>query len=102
MTNFTELAWKKIDYIYNSILKMQFIQELENGSLATEKFKHYIIQDAIYLGEYSRTLALISAKAPTSQLQLQFLRYAQDAIAQRQPLADRSGKSITRRLFHSI
>ena len=32
------------------------------------------------MGEFSRTLAIISAKAPTPKLQLQFARNAQDAI----------------------
>ena len=59
---------------------MEFIRELEEGSLKPKLFQHYIIQDAIYLGEFSRTLAIISAKAPTSELQLQFTRNAQDAI----------------------
>ena len=80
MTNFAELAWERTDHIYNSILKMQFIQELENGSLNPEIFKHYIVQDAVYLGEFARTLSLISAKAPTAELQLQFACHSQDAL----------------------
>lgn len=78
---FTTQAWKSIDRIYNSILQMEFIQELKQGSLSQEIFQHYIIQDGIYLGEFSRALAIISAKAPTPELQLQFARNASDAIA---------------------
>jgi thiaminase (transcriptional activator TenA) len=78
---FTTQAWKSIDQIYNSILQMEFIQELKQGSLSQEIFQHYIIQDGIYLGEFSRALAIISAKAPTPELQLQFARNASDAIA---------------------
>ncbi|MEL6442322.1 MAG: thiaminase II [Cyanobacteria bacterium J06621_8] len=78
---FTNQAWQSIAEIYDAILKMQFIQELEQGSLNQKIFQHYIIQDGIYLGEFARALAIISAKAPTPQLQLQFSRYAQDAIA---------------------
>jgi thiaminase/transcriptional activator TenA len=78
---FTIQAWKSIDEIYSSILQMEFIQELKQGSLSKEIFQHYIIQDGIYLGEFSRALAIISAKAPSSELQLQFSRNASEAIA---------------------
>lgn len=78
---FTTQAWNNIDKIYNSILQMEFIQELKQGSLSQEIFQHYIIQDGIYLGEFSRALAIISAKAPTPDLQLQFARNASEAIA---------------------
>lgn len=78
--NFADCAWENINNIYNSILTMDFIRELKEGSLSQNIFQHYIIQDAIYLGEFSRTLAIIAAKAPTPELQLQFIRNAQDAI----------------------
>ena len=78
---FTTQVWNSIDEIYNSILTMEFIQELKQGLLSREIFQHYIIQDGIYLGEFSRALAIISAKAPTPELQLQFARNASEAIA---------------------
>ncbi len=78
--NFADRAWENINNIYNSILTMDFIRELKEGSLSQNIFQHYIIQDAIYLGEFSRTLAIIAAKAPTPELQLQFMRNGQDAI----------------------
>ena len=74
-------AWNGIDEIYSSILQLKFIQELKQGSLSREIFQHYIIQDGIYLGEFARALAIISAKAPTPELQLQFSRNASEAIA---------------------
>ena len=78
---FTIQAWNSIDEIYSSILQMEFIQQLKQGSLSKEIFQHYIIQDGIYLGEFSRALAIISAKAPTPELQLQFAGNATEAIA---------------------
>lgn len=77
---FSSQAWKNIDRIYNAILTMQFLQELEAGSLSREVFQHYIIQDAIYLGEFARVLAIISAKASDPDIQLQFASNARDAI----------------------
>ena len=61
---FSSEAWNYIKNIYESILNMPFVKELESGSLKQPIFKHYIIQDAIYLGEFARVLAIISAKAP--------------------------------------
>ena len=79
--NFSAQAWDNIDNIYNSILKMEFIQQLKQGSLSKEIFQHYIIQDGIYLAEFARVLAIIAAKAPTADLQLEFALNAQNAIA---------------------
>jgi thiaminase/transcriptional activator TenA len=77
---FSSQAWKSIDTIYDAILTMQFLRELGEGSLSKEVFQHYIIQDAIYLGEFARVLAIISAKAPDPDIQLQFASNARDAI----------------------
>ena len=40
-----------------------FVKGLETGNLPPEKFKHYIIQDYMYLNEYSKVFALGVAKA---------------------------------------
>ncbi|MBQ4468522.1 MAG: bifunctional hydroxymethylpyrimidine kinase/phosphomethylpyrimidine kinase [Synergistaceae bacterium] len=40
-----------------------FVKGLESGDLAPEKFRHYIIQDYLYLNEYSKVFALGAAKA---------------------------------------
>lgn len=77
---FSVRAWKSIDNIYNSILTMPFVKELESGSLNREVFQHYMIQDAIYLGEFARVLAIISAKAPQPDIQLQFANNVSEAI----------------------
>lgn len=78
---FSTQAWKDISDIYNAIINMHFLRELEAGSLSKEVFQYYIIQDAIYLGEFSRVLAIISAKAPQPEIQLQFANSAREAIA---------------------
>ena len=77
---FSSQAWKNIDSIYNAILTMPFIEELQSGSLKKEIFQHYIIQDAIYLGEFARVLAIVSAKAPEPEIQLQFANSVAEAI----------------------
>ena len=77
---FSASAWKNIDQIYQAILKMPFVKELEAGSLNKQVFQHYMIQDAIYLGEFARVLAIASAKAPQAEMQLQFANSVREAI----------------------
>ena len=48
---FSVRAWKNIENIYQAILKMPFVKELESGSLDKQTFQQYMIQDGIYLGE---------------------------------------------------
>jgi thiaminase/transcriptional activator TenA len=50
--------------VREAILTHPFISGVGDGSLPVEKFKHYVRQDYVYLIDYSRVLALASAKAP--------------------------------------
>ena len=77
---FSVRAWQNINSIYQPILEMPFIEELTAGSLDKQIFQHYMIQDGIYLGEFARVLALISAKAPQPDMQLQFANSVREAI----------------------
>ena len=77
---FCDRAWQNIATIYQAILEMSFIKELKAGSLERQIFQQYMIQDGIYLGEFARVLAIISAKAPQPDLQLQFAKSVSEAI----------------------
>ena len=50
--------------IRQAILAHPFITGVGDGTLPVEKFKHYVTQDYAYLIDYSRALALASARAP--------------------------------------
>ena len=50
--------------IREAILAHPFIIGVGDGTLPVDKFKHYVRQDYAYLIDYSRVLALGSAKAP--------------------------------------
>lgn len=76
----SEQTWKTIEPIYESILKMPFIEELTNGSLPKEKFQFYMLQDSLYLEHFGRTLALIGAKVYDIQDVLSYFRFAENAI----------------------
>jgi len=77
---FTESLWVSIGDIYDRILKHPFIRGLIDGSLDEEAFRFYVIQDALYLKDYARGLALLGSKAPQDQWFMMFVEHARDAI----------------------
>ncbi len=54
----------KYQAIRESILEHPFIVGVGNGTLNVNNFKHYVLQDYVYLIDYSRVLAVASAKSP--------------------------------------
>jgi thiaminase/transcriptional activator TenA len=60
----TECLLHAAEPIWRKTLAHPFVTELGNGSLPLEKFKFYMCQDYVFLIEYSRLLALATAKAP--------------------------------------
>jgi thiaminase (transcriptional activator TenA) len=66
--------------IMERIHHLPFNIELAAGNLAEEKFLFYIVQDAIYLADFSKALAITAVKLPNNQLMQQFLTFAQEAI----------------------
>jgi thiaminase/transcriptional activator TenA len=78
---FTDTLWHQIQPIYNKILEHPFNQEFIQGSLSREIFQFYLKQDSLYLLDFSRALALIGAKSTSPNRVVQFLEFAQGAIA---------------------
>lgn len=72
--------WASIGDVFASILEHPFIRGLTSGDLEEGKFKHYIIQDHIYLGEFRRVLSLAAAKSEREEAALIFLRSASEII----------------------
>ena len=60
----TERLYQAAAPIWQKSLAHPFITALGDGSLPLEKFRFYMCQDYIFLIEYSRLLALATAKAP--------------------------------------
>ena len=56
---------------------------------AAEKFQFYIVQDALYLDQYARALAIAGARGPDSATLRAFGHYAIEAIAVEQALHER-------------
>ena len=61
---FADDVEKRAEPIRLAILNHPFVTGIGDGTLDVEKFKFYVRQDYVYLIEYSRVLALASARAP--------------------------------------
>ena len=62
--SFAENIEMKTSPVRQAILAHPFITGVGDGTLPVEKFKHYVLQDYVYLIDYARVLALASARAP--------------------------------------
>lgn len=62
---FSEQLWASAEDVYAAVLDHPFLRGLTDGSLPREAFRHFVRQDAHYLRDYARALAVCAAKAPT-------------------------------------
>ena len=62
---FTTDIHARADKLQKAILSHPFVTGIGDGTLDAERFKHFIRQDYLFLIEYSRVLALASARAPS-------------------------------------
>ncbi|MCH7706590.1 MAG: thiaminase II [Chloroflexi bacterium] len=63
--SFTDDIHARSAKLQQAIMAHPFVTGIGDGTLDVERFKHFIRQDYLYLIEYSRVLALASARAPT-------------------------------------
>lgn len=56
--------WERVAPLRAQIDALDFIVALGDGTLAPERFTHYLAQDALYLRDYSRVLARAAELAP--------------------------------------
>ena len=89
MTQFSESAWQRTARLRAAIDALPFNTELAAGTLSRERFQGYIVQDALYLGQYSRVLALAGVKGPDGATLQAFGRCALEAVAVEQALHER-------------
>jgi len=72
----TASLWDEGAATYRAILEHPFLSELTSGTLPPEKFGYYLAQDAHYLRDYARALAVVGSKAPTHAAAGMFARHA--------------------------
>lgn len=85
----SERLWDSVRDVFEAIMGHPFIVGLSSGALEEAKFRHYIVQDYIYLGEYRRVLSLVAAKAELEEHALLFLSVAAGIRAAEEALHER-------------
>jgi thiaminase/transcriptional activator TenA len=77
---FTNELWRSITPIYNQILAHPFLRGLTDGTLSEERFRFYVLQDAVYLREYARALSLAGVRSPDVSALVMFNQHSAGAI----------------------
>ena len=80
MTKFSTQAWRETEPLTQKILALPFNRELAAGTLDRERFQFYMLQDALYLEQYARTLAAAATKAPSPDAVQFFAGAAEQAL----------------------
>ncbi|HLF79796.1 MAG TPA: thiaminase II [Dehalococcoidia bacterium] len=78
---FTDELWQDGQPVYKAILAHPFIVELAAGTLSRERFVFYMKQDALYLQDFSRSLAIAGARQPVVANMQAFLDLAAGVAA---------------------
>ncbi len=77
---FTNELWRSIASIYNEILTHPFLRGLTDGTLTEERFRFYVVQDALYLREYARALSLTGVRSSDERVLVMFNEHSAGAI----------------------
>jgi thiaminase (transcriptional activator TenA) len=76
----TGRLWVEAAGIYAAILEHPFLRGLTDGTLDPAAFAHYVVQDAHYLRDFARALAVVGGKAPTHADTGMFARHAAGTV----------------------
>ncbi len=80
-TQFTQELWDRIAPIFRAILDHPFLRGLAEGSLPEPNFRFFVIQDALYLQDYARSLAVAAARSPRDAWCMMFAEHAREVLA---------------------
>ena len=89
MTAFSEAAWQRTARLRQAIDALPFNTELAAGTLSRARFQGYIVQDALYLAQYSRILLMAGVRGTDSETLRTFGTCALEAVAVEQALHER-------------
>jgi thiaminase/transcriptional activator TenA len=78
--SFTDELWGSIAQIYQAILDHPFLEGLTDGALPESAFRFYVVQDALYLRDFARALAVAAAKSPRDPWCEMFAEHARTAL----------------------
>ena len=79
-TAFRGRMWAAMQDVFARILQHPFVTGLTDGTLPRDAFAHYVVQDAHYLRDYARALALVGYKAPDESTIAMFADHARGVI----------------------
>ncbi len=86
MTGFCARAWQNTTALRAAIDGLPFNRELAAGTLSQARFQFYVTQDALYLDQYARILAMAGARGPDGATLRLFAESALEAVAVEQAL----------------
>ena len=81
MTGFCDHAWQRTTVLRAAIHDLPFNRELAAGTLDKARFQFYIEQDAQYLEQYARILAMAGVRGPDGATLRLFAESALEARA---------------------
>lgn len=81
MVTLTRHMWDGSADIYDQIVEHPFLAELADGTLSRQSFRHYLVQDSLYLRSYSHALTTLAAASPDPAVSAMFAEHADNAIA---------------------
>ena len=81
-------VWKKSARIYDSILGLEFLKELSEGTLSNDAFGRYIAQDEIYLKNYYNQMYMLADLMEEEQDRNLFLSFAKSGMEGEKALHD--------------
>jgi thiaminase/transcriptional activator TenA len=84
-----DAVWGEIAPVHAAILEHPFLRGLADGTLPTAAFERYLLQDALFLEDYARALALCGARAADTRDLRMFCRHAAEAIEVERNLHER-------------
>ncbi len=87
--NFSQDAWREIAPIYDAILEHPFNVELAAGTLSIARFRHYVLQDAVFLIAFGRALSITAARAHVTVDMVQFAQRVREALVVERALHER-------------
>jgi thiaminase/transcriptional activator TenA len=83
-----DALWEAIAPVHQAILGHPFLRGLTDGTLPEDAFSRYVHQDALFLDDYARALALCGARAGATEDVRTFCAHAAEAVAAERALHD--------------
>jgi thiaminase/transcriptional activator TenA len=77
---FRETLRKGSKKVWEAIFRHPFLREIGEGTLEKEKFRHFILQDYLYLQDFARALLLAGSKAHNQDTLQMFARHAAGCV----------------------